>query len=86
MNRVFGTEHAITYKLLERTGFSEDEARTLLEPAGLWDSVLSLDQSRLKKLLADEGVAEDIKKRLKELRQVISTYPQLWVKRLAEEE
>ncbi len=42
LNRVFGKEYAITYKLLEKTGFEEDEIRTLLEPAGLWEQVLHL--------------------------------------------
>jgi len=86
LNRVYGTEHSITYKLVEKTGFSEDEVRALLEPKGLWNRVLSLDQLQLKQFLADEEVAEDIRNKLKALRQVISTYPQLWVKRLAEEE
>ena len=71
---------------MERTGFSEDEVRALLEPAGLWEKVLSFDQSQLKQLLADEEVAEDIRNRLKALRQVVSTHPQLWVKKLIEEE
>jgi len=86
LNRVYGGEHAITYKLMEKTGFSEDEVRALLEPEGLWDRVLSLDQSRLKQLLSDEGMAKDIRNKLETLRQVISTYPQLWVKKLKEEE
>ena len=86
LNRVFGSEHAITYKLMERTGFSEDEARAILEPEGLWDRVLSFDQSQLKQLLADEEVAGDIRNKLKALKQVVSTYPQLWVKGLAEQE
>ena len=86
LNRVYGSEHAITYKLMERTGFSEDEVRALLETVGLWDRVLSLDQSRLKQLLADEGVAEDIRNRLEALRQVTSTFPQLRVKRRIEED
>ena len=86
LNRVFGSEHAITCKLMERTGFSEDEVRALLEPEGLWDRVLSFDQSRLKQLLADEEVTGDIKDRLETLRQIVSSRPQLWVKKLVEEE
>ncbi len=86
LNRVFGNEHAITYKLIEKTGWSEDEIRAILESEGLWDRVLSFDQSQLKQLLADEEVAEDIRNRLKALKQVVSTYPQLWIKRLAGEE
>jgi putative RecB family exonuclease len=86
LNRVYGSEHALTYKLMEKTGFSEDEVRALLEPEGLWERVLSLDQSRLKQLITDEAVAEEVKRKLEALRQVVSSYPQLWVRRLVEEE
>ena len=86
LNRVYGREHAITYKLVEKTGFSEDEVRTLLEPEGLWERVLGFDQSRLRQLVADEAVVRDIRHKLEALRRVISTHPQLWVRRLMEEE
>ncbi len=86
LNRVYGLEHALTYKLAERAGFSEDEVRALLEPAGLLDRVLSLDQSKLKQLISDETVASDIRNKLEALKQVISTYPQLSPKKLAQEE
>ena len=85
LNRVYGEEHAITFRMVERAGFSEDEVRALLEPNGLWNRALSLDQSKLRQLITDEKVAKDIRSRLEALRQVISTYPQLWVKRLTEE-
>jgi len=86
LNRVYGREHAITYRLMEKTGFSEGEVRALLEPEGLWHQVLSLDQSRLKQLITDEAIAEDIRHKLEALRQVISSSPRLWVRRLIEEE
>jgi len=86
LNRVYGREHAITYKLVERTGFSEDEVRALLEPQGLWNQVLNFDQSKLNQLIRDEAVAKDIRDRLEILRQVISSSPRLWVRRLIEEE
>jgi len=86
LNRVYGSEHAITYKLVEMTGFNEDEVRVLLEPEGLWEGVLSLDQSRLKQLLAGEEVAENIRNKLEAMRRIVSTHPQLWVKKLREEE
>jgi len=86
LNRVYGKEQAITYKMVEKTGFSQDEVRGLLEPVELWDRVLSFDQSRVKQLITDETVAEDIRHKLEALKQVISTYPQLWVRRLIEEE
>ncbi len=86
LNRVYGTEHAITYKTVEKTGFSEDEVRALLEPEELWHRVLSFDQSRLEQLVTDEEVAKNIRDRLEALRQVISSSPRLWVRRLIEEE
>jgi len=86
LNRVYGAEHALTYKLVEKTGFSEDEVRALLEPEGLWSRVLSLDSSRLKELITDEAVAKDIRQKLEALKQVVSSYPQFWPRRLVEEE
>ena len=85
LNRVYGRENAITYKLVERAGFSEDSVRAILEPAGLWDRVLSLDQNKLKELITDETIAREIRDKLECLRQVISTSPRLWVRRLGEE-
>ena len=86
LSRVYGKEHAITYRLMDRVGFNEDEVRALLEPEGLWHRVLSLDQSRLKQLITDETIAEDIRHRLEALRQVISSSPRLWIRKLIEEE
>ena len=86
LNRVFGREHAITYKLVEKTGFNEGEVRALFEPEGLWNEVLSFDQSKLEQLITDEAVAGDIREKLRALRQVISTSPRLWPRRLIEEE
>ncbi|MBA7680207.1 hypothetical protein ES703_88518 [subsurface metagenome] len=86
LNRVYGTGHAITYKTVEKTGFSQDEVRALLEPEGLWHRVLSFDQSQLEQLVTDDKVAKDIKNKLEALRQIISTSPRLWVRRLIKEE
>jgi hypothetical protein len=85
LNRVYSEEHAITYKLVERTDFSQDEVRALLEPKGLWNRVINLNQSRLRQLITDEEIAMDIRNKLEALRQVVSSYPQLWVRRLIEE-
>jgi len=86
LNRVYGSEHALTYKMMERAGFSEAEVRALLEPEGLWQRVLGFDQSKIKELITDEAVARDIRHKLEALRQVVSTNPQLWVRRLVGEE
>ena len=86
LNRVYGAEHALTYKLVEKTGFSEDEVRALLEPAGLMDRVLSLDSAKLKELISDETVAQEVRDKLGDLKQVVSRYPQFWPRKLVDED
>jgi len=86
INRVYGKEHALTYKMVERAGYSEAEVKALLEPEGLWPRVLGFDQFKLKELIKDEAVARELRQKLAELRQVVSASPQLWVRRLVEEE
>jgi putative RecB family exonuclease len=86
LNRVYGTEHALTYKLVEKSGFSEEAVRALLEPAGLLDRVLSLDSAKLKELITDEAIAREIRDKLAALKQVVSSYPQFWPRKLVDEE
>ena len=86
LNRVFGREHAVTYKLVEKAGFNEDEVRALLESSGLWNRVLSFDSAKLEQLITNDEVAQDIREKLKALKRVIATSPRLWPRRLVEEE
>jgi putative RecB family exonuclease len=86
LNRVFGSEYEVTYKLTERTGFSEEEVKTVLEPEGLWARVLGFDLALVKQLLSDETVPQDIRNKLEKLKRIVSTYPQLWIKKRSGEE
>jgi RecB family exonuclease len=86
LNRVFGGTCDITYKVTERTGFSEEEVRAVLEPEGLWARVLGFDPALFKQLLADEAVPGHVRDKLEELKRVTATFPQLWVKRHSGEE
>jgi RecB family exonuclease len=86
LSRVFGNTCEITYKVTERTGFSEEEVRALLEPEGLWVKVLGFDPALLKELLADETLPLAIRRKIEGLKRVTSTFPQLWVKRHSDEE
>jgi len=86
LNRVFGSEHDITYKIIEKTDFSEDEVRAVLEPEGLWEKVLGFDATLLKKLMADKAFPANIKKKLQALQRVVSSYPQLSVRKHSGEE
>ncbi len=86
LNRVFGSEHEITYRIMEKTGFNEDEVKAILEPEGWWEKVLGFDPARLKELLADKTISADIKKKIESLQRIVSTYPQLRLKKHATEE
>jgi putative RecB family exonuclease len=86
LSRLYGSDYALTYKMVERSSFSEAEVRALLEPEGLLERVLSLDSAKLKALITNQAVAEDIRQKLAALRRVISSYPQFWPRRLVEEE
>jgi putative RecB family exonuclease len=86
LSRLYGSDYALTYKMVEKSGFSEAEVRALLAPEGLLDCVLNLDPAKLRALITDQAVAQDIRQKLAALRQVISSYPQFWPRRLVEEE
>ena len=86
LKRVYGKGHALTYGVRETTSYSEPEVKALLEPEGLWPRVLGFDQYKLRELIKDETVADELRRKLAELKQVVSANPQLWVRRLAEEE
>ena len=86
LKRVYGKDHALTYGMRETSSYSEPEVKALLEPAGLWPRVLGFDQYKLRELIKDEAVASELRQRLAELKQVVSSSPQLWVRRLVEEE
>ncbi len=86
LSRLYGSDYALTYRMVEKSGFNEDGVRELLAPEGLLDRVLSLDPAKLRALITDQAVAQDIRDKLAALRQVISSYPQFWPRRLVEEE
>jgi hypothetical protein len=86
LKRVYGKDHALTYGVRETTSYNEPEVKALLEPAGLWPRVLGFDQYKLRELIKDATVAQELRQKLAELKQVVSSSPQLWVRRLVEEE
>jgi hypothetical protein len=86
LNRVYGSEHEITYRLTERTSFSGDEVKAVLEPEGLWEKVMGFDQALVRKLMADKSTPDEIKKKLESLKKITSSYPQLWLRKTDAEE
>ena len=81
INRIFGKEHAITYKTMKRTGYDGNKVKAVLEPVGLWDRVLKFDAAMLKALVESSDMPEDIKKKIVALAVEVS-YPQLLTKQL----
>jgi RecB family exonuclease len=86
LNRLYGNDHAITYKIVERSGFSEEKVRSLLEPTGLWPRVLKYDASLVKDLLDADYLNAELRKKLLALKETTTSYPQLSVKKLRGEE
>jgi putative RecB family exonuclease len=84
--RIFGSQHAISYKMVERTGFDEEKVRAVLEPTGLWPRVLKYDPGLVKDLLEADYLNADIRKKLSVLKQVTSSFSMLTVKKLRGEE
>jgi len=85
LNRVFGREHAITYKVIERTGYDEKKVKAVLEPAGLWNRVLKFDPAMIKALTESSDIPNDVKEKLVSLARVVPSHPQLWTKHLKED-
>jgi RecB family exonuclease len=86
LKRLFGKDHTITYKTVERNGFDEERVRALLEPTGLWPRVLKYDSSLVKELLEADYLNADLRKKLEALKETISSYSLLTVKKLKGED
>jgi len=84
LNRIFGHEHAVTYKIVERTGYYENKVRAVLEPVGLWDKVLKFDPAMMKALTESNDIPKDIREQIARSAVAISSYPRLWLKKLNE--
>jgi len=84
LSRIFGERHAITRTKSERKGYDEARLKELLEPKGLWEKLLSYDDSLIKELLSSDEIDEDLKAEIRKLEEVKKTYHQLRVKELKE--
>ena len=85
VNRIFGPEHSITYKVIQRTGYNEEKIKLLLESLGLWHRVLSFDPAKISEILKSDDVPQEVKERISALAEVMSSYPRLWLKELKED-
>jgi RecB family exonuclease len=84
--RIFSSEHAISYKMVERTGYNEQKVRAVLEPTGLWPRVLKYDSNLVRDLLEADYLNAEIRRKLIALKEVTTSFSMLTVKKLKGEE
>ncbi|HSW57088.1 MAG TPA: PD-(D/E)XK nuclease family protein [Dehalococcoidales bacterium] len=84
--RLYGSEHALSFRTVEKTGFEAAGVKALLEPAGLWPLVLKFDSGLVNDLYEAEDTNPEIRRKLRELKRVISSYSQLTLKLLKEKD
>jgi len=82
LSRIFGDGHAITRIKTERKGFDEVKVKELLKPKGLWEKVISYDDSLIKELMDSDEIDEQLKAEIRKLEEVKKTYHQLRIKEL----
>ncbi len=85
-SRLYGSEHAITYRNTERTGFDEEQVKAILEPTGLWPRVLKFDPALARALLDADYLNPDLRKKLAALKQITASFSTLTVKKLKSDE
>jgi RecB family exonuclease len=86
LNRIYGQECAITYKIVDRNGYDEEKVRAILEPEGLLSRVLRVDSSLLRALIESGDLAPQLCKKLESSKDIVSSSSCLYVKKLKEEE
>jgi len=84
-SRVYGEKYSVAISKVEKKGYEEDEVKKLLEDEDLWQNVLSFNPKRIIDLLEDPNLSYELKRKLKDLEKVISTYNQLRYKEVEKE-
>lgn len=86
LSRLYSPKHALTFRRIERLGFSEAEVKALLEPLGLWAKVLGFNEAMVKQFIESSEITSNIRRELDKLRKVKTAYSQFNIKKLTDEE
>jgi putative RecB family exonuclease len=86
LNRLYSPKYQMTFRRIERLGFSEVEVKALLEPLGLWAKVLGFNEAMVKQFMESSEITSNIRRELVKLRKVKTAYTQFNVKKMSEEE
>jgi putative RecB family exonuclease len=85
LNRLYGEDHAITFKIIDRNAFDEAGVKAILEPRGFWGRVLKFDSALVRDLLESEDLSPELRKQLEAAKNVVSSSAYLYVKKLKED-
>lgn len=86
VERIFGTEHFVTRRLIESRGFEEEDVRNTLKGAGLWEKVIKFESPLVKRLLEEPSLDKNLRKELESRKKIISAYHKLYYKEIEEME
>lgn len=86
VERIFGTEHFVTRRLIESRGFEEGDVKDILKDAGLWEKVVKFESPLVKKLLEDPSLDKNLRKELESRKKILSAYHKLYYKEIEEME
>jgi RecB family exonuclease len=86
VERVFGTEHFVTRRLIESRGFEERDVRDMLKDAGLWEKVVKFESPLVKRLLEEPSLDKNLRKELENRKKILSAYHKLYYKEIEEME
>lgn len=86
VERIFGTEHFVTRRLIESRGFEEGDVRDILKDAGLWEKVVKFESPLVKRLLEEPSLDKNLRKELERRKKIISAYHKLYYKEIEEME
>jgi hypothetical protein len=79
--RLFGTDGAaIDRRVQHITSPIEEKVRAILEPLGLWDSVLSIDTAKLNALIESRTLPPDVEDALLASREEVRTQHALYLR------
>jgi putative RecB family exonuclease len=84
LNRVFGPDHALTYKVIDRSAFDEAVVKAILEPRGFWGRVLKFDSALVKSLIESGDLTPELANKLQAAKNVVSSSAYLYLKKLKE--
>lgn len=86
VERIFGTEHFVTRRLIESRGFEEGDVKDILKDAGLWEKVVKFESPLVKRLLEEPSLDKNLRKELENRKKIISAYHKLYYKEIEEME